>query len=115
MLFGAGLVYALHGLGTKILGSGGPIVICLLNIVVLQEFIGVPFAAFLSTRHGLAVPLGIKVVMKTLETIACAALLYFISLSQNGVALTMAFFSILSFATGLGIGFRRWIEQLFRP
>jgi hypothetical protein len=99
MVFTVGLVYAevTSGLGTTILGSQGLAVVFLLNIVILQEFIGAPFAALSAAALGAGAPVGIKVAMKILETIACVVLLYFINLSQRGVASVMTLFSLLSF------------------
>ena len=114
MVITVALVYAggVGGLETTILGTQGPEIVFLLNIVILQEFICAPFAALLGAAVGAGAPAGIKVVMKLLETISCAALLYFISLSQRGIASVMTLFSLLSFVVLAVLALRQfpWIR-----
>jgi hypothetical protein len=117
MLLTAGLVYAagIEGLGPTILGSQGAKVVFLLNIVILQDFISAPFGALLGAALGAGVPVGIKAVGKALETIACAALLYFLNLSQWGIASVMVLFSLLSFAVLVFMAFQKFSWIRYRP
>lgn len=99
LLISACVIAIWPSVGSEHTAAGGQHdqVIFLMNVVILLGFLGSPFAALWGAAVGAGGPTSLNVFSKVFETLACAAVLYFLKASQLSVALIMASFALLLF------------------